>query len=68
VLICPNLSSGNILYKVLQELGTAKAIGPILLGMKKPIHVLQMESSVREIVNLVAIAVVDAQEAEEQTI
>ncbi|WP_430971821.1 NADP-dependent malic enzyme [Sunxiuqinia rutila] len=67
VLICPNLSSGNILYKVLQELGTAKAIGPILLGMKKPIHVLQMESSVREIVNLVAIAVVDAQEAETRT-
>ena len=66
VLICPNLSSGNILYKVLQELGTAKAIGPILLGMKKPIHVLQMESSVREIVNLVAIAVVDAQEAVEE--
>ncbi len=62
VLIFPNLSSGNILYKVLQELGTAKAIGPILLGMKKPIHVLQMESSVREIINLVAIAVVDAQE------
>ena len=64
VLIFPNLSSGNILYKVLQELGTAKALGPILLGMNKPIHVLQMESSVREIVNLVAIAVVDAQEAE----
>jgi len=64
VLIFPNLSSGNILYKVLQELGTAKAIGPILLGMKKPIHVLQMASSVREIVNLVAIAVVDAQEAQ----
>ncbi|MGQ8337053.1 NADP-dependent malic enzyme [Sunxiuqinia sp. A32] len=62
VLIFPNLSSGNILYKVLQELGTAKAIGPILLGMKKSIHVLQMESSVREIINLVAIAVVDAQE------
>ena len=67
VLICPNLSSGNILYKVLQELGTAKAIGPILLGMKKSVHVLQMESSVREIVNLVAIAVVDAQEADETT-
>ena len=67
VLICPNLSSGNILYKVLQELGTAKAIGPILLGMKKSIHVLQMESSVREIVNLVAIAVVDAQETEGKT-
>ncbi|HKJ43583.1 MAG TPA: NADP-dependent malic enzyme [Sunxiuqinia sp.] len=66
VLIFPNLSSGNILYKVLQELGTAKAIGPILLGMNKPVHVLQMESSVREIVNLVAIAVVDAQEAEKK--
>ena len=61
VLIFPNLSSGNILYKVLQEVGTAKAIGPILLGMNKPIHILQMESSVSEIVNMVAIAVVDAQ-------
>ena len=68
VLIFPNLSSGNILYKVLQELGTAKAIGPILLGMKKPIHVLQMESSVREIVNLVAIAVVDAQELDRRSV
>ena len=61
-LIFPNLSSGNILYKVLQEIGAAKAIGPILLGMKKPIHVLQMASSVREIINMVAIAVIDAQE------
>ncbi|VAW19805.1 NADP-dependent malic enzyme [hydrothermal vent metagenome] len=60
-LIFPNLSSGNILYKVLQEIGTAKSIGPILLGMKKPIHILQMDSSVREIVNMVAIAVLDAQ-------
>ncbi|WP_372773252.1 phosphate acyltransferase [Mangrovibacterium sp.] len=66
VLIFPNLSSGNILYKVLQELGAAKALGPILLGMNKPIHVLQMESSVREIANLVAVAVVDAQEAEKK--
>jgi malate dehydrogenase (oxaloacetate-decarboxylating)(NADP+) len=63
-LIFPNLSSGNILYKVLQEIGTAKAIGPILLGMKKPVHILQMDSSVREIVNMVAIAVIDAQELE----
>ncbi len=61
VLVFPNLSSGNILYKVLNEVGTAKAIGPILLGMNKPIHILQMESSVREIVNMVAIAAVDAQ-------
>ena len=61
VLIFPNLSSGNILYKVLQEVGTAKALGPILLGMKKPVHILQMDCSVREIVNMTAIAVIDAQ-------
>jgi len=65
-LIFPNLSSGNILYKVLQEVGSAKSIGPILLGMKKPIHILQPESSVREIVNMVAIAVIDAQGLEKQ--
>jgi malate dehydrogenase (oxaloacetate-decarboxylating)(NADP+) len=66
VLIFPNLSSGNILYKVLQEIGTAKAIGPVLLGMNKPVHILQMESSVREIVNMVAIAVIDAQALENE--
>ncbi len=60
-LIFPNLSSGNITYKVLQTLGTAEAIGPILMGMKKPVHILQLDSSVREIINMVAIAVVDAQ-------
>jgi malate dehydrogenase (oxaloacetate-decarboxylating)(NADP+) len=60
-LIFPNLSSGNITYKVLQALGTAEAIGPILMGMKKPVHILQRDSSVREIINMVAIAVVDAQ-------
>jgi malate dehydrogenase (oxaloacetate-decarboxylating)(NADP+) len=60
-LIFPNLSSGNIAYKLLQSLGTAEAIGPILMGMKKPIHILQRDSSVREIINMVAIAVVDAQ-------
>ena len=60
-LIFPNLDSGNIAYKLLQELGTAEAIGPILLGMKKPVHVLQLGSSVREIVNMITIAVVDAQ-------
>lgn len=64
-LIFPNLSSGNITYKVLQSLGTAEAIGPILMGMKKPIHILQRDSSVREIINMVAIAVVDAQAADE---
>ncbi|MGI8892920.1 MAG: NADP-dependent malic enzyme [Bacteroidia bacterium] len=60
-LIFPNLSSGNIAYKLLQELGAAEAIGPVLLGMKKPVHILQLGSSVREIVNMITIAVVDAQ-------
>ena len=64
--IFPDLTSGNILYKSLQELGTAYAIGPVLMGMKKPVHVLQMESSVREIVNMTAISVVDAQVAEKK--
>ncbi|MBE8719928.1 NADP-dependent malic enzyme [Sphingobacterium pedocola] len=60
-LIFPSLESGNIAYKLLQEVGNAEAVGPILLGMNKPIHVLQMDSSVREIVNMVTIAVVEAQ-------
>lgn len=60
-LIFPNLDSGNIIYKMMQEIGGAEAIGPVLLGMKKPVHVLQLGSSVREIVNMVTIAVVDAQ-------
>jgi len=60
-LIFPNLSSGNIAYKLMQTIGGAEAIGPILLGMKKPVHILQLGSSVREIVNMVGIAVVDAQ-------
>jgi malate dehydrogenase (oxaloacetate-decarboxylating)(NADP+) len=61
-LIFPNLESGNIAYKLLQELGGAEAVGPILLGLNKPVHVLQLGSSVREIVNMVTIAVVDAQQ------
>ncbi len=61
VLIFPNLASGNIAYHLLQEVGGAEAVGPILLGLKKPVHVLQLGSSVRQIVNMVAIAVVDAQ-------
>ncbi len=60
-LIFPNLSSGNITYKVLQSVGTTESIGPILMGMKKPVHILQRDSSVREIINMVAVAVVDAQ-------
>ncbi len=59
-LIFPNLSSGNIVYKTLQEIGSAEAIGPIVMGLKKPIHVLQLSSSVREIVDMATIAVVDA--------
>jgi len=60
-LIFPDLASGNIAYKLLMELGGAEAIGPVLMGMKKSVHVLQVGSSVREIFNMVAIAVVDAQ-------
>ena len=60
-LIFPNLSSGNIAYNLLKELGAADAIGPILLGLKKPVHVLQLGSSVRNIANMAVIAVVDAQ-------
>jgi len=59
--IFPNLASGNIAYKLLQELGGSEAIGPVLMGLNKPVHVLQLGSSVREIVNMVIIAVVDAQ-------
>ncbi|XOV92007.1 MAG: NADP-dependent malic enzyme [Bacteroidota bacterium] len=59
--IFPDLDSGNIAYKLLMELGGAEAIGPILMGMNKPVHVLQFGSSVREIFNMIAIAVVDAQ-------
>jgi malate dehydrogenase (oxaloacetate-decarboxylating)(NADP+) len=60
-LVFPNLASANIAYKLLMEIGGADAIGPILLGMKKPVHVLQLGSGIREIVNMAAIAVVDAQ-------
>jgi len=60
-LVFPTLESGNIAYKLLQELGEAEAVGPILLGINKPVHILQMDSSVREIVNMATIAVVDAQ-------
>jgi malate dehydrogenase (oxaloacetate-decarboxylating)(NADP+) len=60
-LIFPNLSSGNIAYKLLQQMTEGDAIGPVLVGLKKAVHVLQMGSSVREIVNMVKVAVVDAQ-------
>lgn len=60
-LIFPNLSAGNISYKLLQALGITEAIGPVVLGMNKSIHVLPIGSSVRDISNMVALAVVDAQ-------
>ena len=59
--IFPNLAAGNIAYKLIQEMGGSEAIGPILMGLKKPVHVLQLGSSVREIVNMVVISVLDAQ-------
>jgi malate dehydrogenase (oxaloacetate-decarboxylating)(NADP+) len=61
VLIFPNLASGNVTYNLLQEVGGAEAIGPILLGLNKPVHILQLGSHVRSIYNMVLIAVVDAQ-------
>ncbi|RZL17516.1 MAG: hypothetical protein EOO89_07575, partial [Pedobacter sp.] len=55
-------------YKLLQELGGAEAVGPILLGLKKPVHIVQLGSSVREIVNMITIAVLDVQTKEEESI
>ena len=60
-LIFPNLAAGNIAYNLMKELETADAVGPILLGLKKPVHILQLGSSVRNIINMSLIAVVDAQ-------
>jgi len=60
-LIFPNLASGNIAYKLLQQMVEGDAIGPVLVGLKKSIHVLQLGSSVREIINMVKVAVIDAQ-------
>jgi malate dehydrogenase (oxaloacetate-decarboxylating)(NADP+) len=60
-IIFPNLTAGNIAYKMMYEIGGAEVIGPILMGMKKPIHVVPTECSVREIVNMTTIAVLDAQ-------
>lgn len=61
VLIFPNLTAGNVAYNLLKEVGGADAIGPILLGLKKPVHVLQLGSTVRSIINMALVAVVDAQ-------
>jgi len=60
-LIFPNLAAGNIAYNLMKEVGGAEAVGPILLGLKKPVHVLQLGSSVRSIYNMCLVAVIDAQ-------
>jgi len=64
VLIFPNLSAGNIAYKLLNHLGGATAIGPILVGMRRPVHVLEEGAEVQDIVNMAAVAVIDAQQHE----
>jgi malate dehydrogenase (oxaloacetate-decarboxylating)(NADP+) len=61
VLIFPDLNAANICYKLLGRLGGAQAIGPILVGMAEPIHVLERDSGVEDIVNMAVIAAVDAQ-------
>ncbi|QCE41584.1 NADP-dependent malic enzyme [Psychroserpens sp. NJDZ02] len=63
-LIFPNLESANITYKLLKELNSAESVGPIMMGMRKPVHILQLHASVDEIVNMTAIAVIDAQQKE----
>jgi malate dehydrogenase (oxaloacetate-decarboxylating)(NADP+) len=65
VLIFPNLDAANITYKIIKEIDGAKSIGPILMGMDKAVHVLQLKASVEEIVNMSAIAVIDAQSRKE---
>jgi len=62
VLIFPNLDAANITYKMMKELYAAESIGPIMLGFKKPVHILQLGASVDEMVNMAAIAIIDAQE------
>ncbi|WP_067145059.1 NADP-dependent malic enzyme [Pseudotamlana agarivorans] len=64
-LIFPNLDSANITYKLIKELNEADSIGPIMMGMSKPVHILQLGASVDEIVNMTAIAVIDAQKKEQ---
>jgi malate dehydrogenase (oxaloacetate-decarboxylating)(NADP+) len=66
-LIYPNLESANGTYKLLKEMNSADSIGPIMMGMNKPVHILQLGASVEEIVNMAAVAVVDAQEKGKKT-
>jgi malate dehydrogenase (oxaloacetate-decarboxylating)(NADP+) len=67
VLICPNLESGNIAYKLLMRIGGCEAIGPILMGLNKPVHILQRGAEVNDIVHMSALAVVQAQNQEPKT-
>ena len=64
VFIFPNLDSSNIMYKLMKELYQAESIGPIILGLKKSVHILQLGASVDEMVNMAAVAIIDAQEKE----
>lgn len=68
VLVFPNLEAGNVAYKLLARLGGATAIGPLLMGLSKPVHVLQIGAEVNDIVNVAAVSVVDAQEAERHSL
>ncbi|WP_055435925.1 NADP-dependent malic enzyme [Lacinutrix algicola] len=67
-LIFPNLESANITYKLLKELNKAESIGPIMMGLRKPVHILQLDASVDEIVNMTAIAVIDAQQKDKEAL
>jgi len=67
-LIFPNLESANITYKLLKELNKVDSIGPIMIGMGKPVHIFQLGASVEEMVNMAAIAVIDAQELEKKKV
>ena len=64
VLVCPDLNSANIAYKLLAKIGGAEMVGPILMGMSKPVHLLARGAEVEEIVHMAAIAVIDAQDLE----
>jgi malate dehydrogenase (oxaloacetate-decarboxylating)(NADP+) len=66
VLIFPNLESANITYKLLKQIDGAESIGPVILGLSKPVHILQLGASVDEMVNMAALAAVDAQEKEKR--
>jgi malate dehydrogenase (oxaloacetate-decarboxylating)(NADP+) len=65
-MIFPNLEAANITYKLLKELNHIDSVGPIMLGMDKPVHIFQLGASVEEMVNMVCVAVVDAQEKEKR--